>query len=111
MTDKEIETYHPISRLKTLKVWVAFCLMIFLLAKPVLFVPLGLVGAKYEFFDLQEKENSAEKEIVTVYKIKQIFNFNELFSQDYQRQLISWGFTQFSLLNLTIDIHLPPPKF
>jgi len=107
---KQTVTYRPISPLKEFKGWIAFCLMIFLLAKPVFFVPLGLVGAKYEFFELQENENSTKKEIVSEYKIKHFSSFNDLFYQEYQRQLISWGFIQLALLNLTMDIPLPPPK-
>ena len=84
--------------------------MIFLLAKPIVFIPLGLVGAKYEFFDLQEKENLSEKEIVPEYEIKYFSSFKDLFSQEYLGQLVSWGFVKLSLLNLTRDIPLPPPK-
>ena len=75
-----------------------------------MFIPLGLVGAKYEFFELQEKENSSEMEIAPEYEIKYFSGFNDLFSQEYLRQLVSWGFVKLSLLNLTTDIPLPPPK-
>ena len=107
---KQIVTYRPISPLRAFKGWIAFCLMIFLLAKPIVFIPLGLVGAKYEFFDLQEKENSSEKEIVPEYEIKYFSSFRDLFSQEYQRRLVSRRYIQLALLNLTTDIPLPPPK-
>jgi len=104
-------TYQPINFSYQYGYLIAFCFVLFLIAKPVTHNLLVLEANEYELLDTSEKENTSENETVSDYEDEHThFYFNVSNIQISKNQSHSNYIVGQLFLNFNLDIQLPPPR-
>ena len=109
---KQKSIYYSIEPLISFNNLIVFCFIMALLAQPFASISMNLIETKYEMLDTQGKENSSEKESELKYEDEKLtfYNFSKNSYRTHPKQLLSYFSMHLSLLNLNMDIFLPPPK-
>ena len=109
---KQKNIYYSLEPLISFKILIVFCFIMTLLANPLVSISTNLIETTYELRDTQKKENSSEKEIELKYEDEKLnfYNFSKNSYQTDPKQLLSYFSMQLSILNMNMDILLPPPK-
>ncbi len=108
---KNIIPYNSFNLLYILRHWIAFCFILFLVAKPIINIATLLVETKYELPENLLQENTGEKEDITGEDDnKKVHNSIVFNTSIYPKQLLSYFGIQEYFLNFKPDIHLPPPR-
>ena len=103
-------TYNITLLLNSFKLWVVFCFILFLGIKPVINFISTVIETKLELSESINYENIEEKESNTTDSLE-ILYYSALFALAiYVKPLISYFKNQEQFLNISFDIHLPPPK-
>ncbi len=108
---KKETTYNSFNLLYILRHWIAFCFILFLVAKPIINITTLLVETKYELSENLLQENTEEKKDITGEDDNENFHNSIVFNTNiYPKQLLSYFDIQEYFLNFKPDIHLPPPR-
>ncbi len=108
---KKETTYNSFKTVYLLKHWVAFCFLLFLVAKPMITVTALFVDVRYEFIDNFEKETTEEKEdVVENAEEEKLYTTIVLSIDNYLEQSLSYVTTQKHFLDFKPDIYLLPPR-
>jgi len=103
--------YNSVGILYTLRHWVVFCLLLIIVAKPIINIAILFVETKYELSENLFQENIEEKENITGEEDTEKFRNSIVFNSNTSpKQSLSYFDIQAYFLNYKPDILIPPPR-